>query len=104
MVTSPCRTGRSASATARRHEQEHQPFGEQRKAERAEGADQADQQRADQAPAIEPMPPITVTMKDSIRMEKPMPGRASAPARPARRRGRPAGRRARTPRRRRGRY
>ncbi len=26
------------------------------------------------APAIEPMPPITVTMKLSIRIEKPMPG------------------------------
>ena len=41
------------------------------------------------APAIEPMPPITVTMKLSIRIEKPMPGdsertgAASAPASPA---------------------
>ena len=29
---------------------------------------------ATNAPAIEPMPPITVTMKDSITIEKPMPG------------------------------
>ena len=41
------------------------------------------------APAIEPIPPITVTMKLSIRIEKPMPGdsertgAASAPASPA---------------------
>src|SRR5882757_1336730 len=41
------------------------------------------------APRIEPMPPITVTMKDSIRTENPMPGvsertgAASAPANPA---------------------
>jgi hypothetical protein len=41
------------------------------------------------APRIEPMPPITVTMKDSISTENPMPGvsertgAASAPARPA---------------------
>src|ERR1700682_1833950 len=41
------------------------------------------------APRIEPMPPITVTMKDSISTENPMPGvsertgAASAPASPA---------------------
>ncbi len=41
------------------------------------------------APATEPMPPITVTMNDSIRIENPMPatiertGTASAPASPA---------------------
>ena len=44
---------------------------------------------ATKAPTIDPMPPITVTMKDSIRIEKPMPGvsdrtgAASAPAAPA---------------------
>ena len=41
------------------------------------------------APLTEPMPPMTVTMKDSMRMEKPMPGdmertgAASPPAKPA---------------------
>jgi hypothetical protein len=41
------------------------------------------------APRIEPMPPITVTMKDSMRTENPIPGvndrtgAASAPANPA---------------------
>src|SRR3546814_11639364 len=45
---------------------------------------------ARKAPGIEPMPPITVTMKLSTRMPRPMPGvsertgAASAPAPPAR--------------------
>ena len=61
---------------------------------RRHGRGQVRRQLRGQPPAIEPIPPITVTMKLSIRIEKPMPGdsdrtgAANAPASPATRRRR----------------